>query len=420
MKNKKTKLTSVSPSQPALYHNLDSWACTIRENLPHLSKPQATTLALWSLGLVLAGSCGLSAVALAVATSFSLKDNTARQRLREFYQEASAKRGRSRCQLDVTQSFAPLLGWLLNHWQSRQLALAMDATNLGQRFTVLAVSVVYRGCAIPVAWKVLSSLEKHPWEGEWLRLLQLLRPAIPAQMSVIVLADRGLYAKWLFEPIVRCGWHPFLRINSGGTFRRQGHHQFEPLRSLVPEAGCQWQAKGTAFKTPKAQLVCTLLARLEAGYKEPWLVVTDLEPGCADAAWYGLRSWIEQGFKDSKRGGFHWQRTRMKEPERAARLWLVLAVATLWLMSVGSEAEAESRGSLFAEEMAEVAQKAKKPVTKRRQVSLFRRGWQMILAALINQGRVMVGRFWPEVWPQSEREKVKIIGEQGELPNTYP
>src|SRR5215831_13293142 len=48
---------------------------------------------------------------------------------------------------------------------------------------------------------------------------------------------------------------------------------------------------------------------------------------------------IEQGFKMTKRGGWQWQRTRMCDPHRAARLWLAVAVATLWLLSVGGLAQ---------------------------------------------------------------------------------
>ncbi len=33
--------------------NLDQWRLTIMQHLPHLSKPQATVLALWSVGMVL-------------------------------------------------------------------------------------------------------------------------------------------------------------------------------------------------------------------------------------------------------------------------------------------------------------------------------------------------------------------------------
>jgi hypothetical protein len=86
----------------------------------------------------------------------------------------------------VETCFAPLLGWVVRWWQGTQLALAIDATTVGQRFVVLAVSVVYRGCAIPVAWVVLPAGAKHAWRREWLRLL---RPAIPAGWTVSVLAE---------------------------------------------------------------------------------------------------------------------------------------------------------------------------------------------------------------------------------------
>jgi hypothetical protein len=43
------------------------WADTIQTRLPHLSKPQATVLALWSLGMVLARSCALTAVSAFLA-----------------------------------------------------------------------------------------------------------------------------------------------------------------------------------------------------------------------------------------------------------------------------------------------------------------------------------------------------------------
>ncbi|WP_218963855.1 hypothetical protein [Nostoc linckia] len=37
--------------------------------------------------------------------------------------------------------------------------------------------------------------------------------------QVIVTADRGLYADWLYQLIVDAGWHPFLRVNHQGTYR---------------------------------------------------------------------------------------------------------------------------------------------------------------------------------------------------------
>jgi|GEM_PF-6692700 len=50
-------------------------------------------------------------------------------------------------------------------------------------------------------------------------------------------------------------------------------------------------------------------------------------------------AWCEQGFKRLKRGGWQWQHTRMTDPARVARMWLTLAVATLWTVTLGSQVE---------------------------------------------------------------------------------
>jgi hypothetical protein len=128
------------------------------------------------------------------------KENSVRQQLREFCYEAQAKRGSRRQALVVERCFAPLLAWVLGGWEGNQLAVALDATPLGQRFVVLAISVVYRGCAIPVAWAVLPAGQKQAWRPVWLRLLRCLRAAIPPSQRVIVLADRGLYARSSVSP----------------------------------------------------------------------------------------------------------------------------------------------------------------------------------------------------------------------------
>jgi DDE family transposase len=379
------------------------WTEVVTTHLPHLSKPQARVLALWSLGMVLARSCALSAVSLFLAQGLERKPNTVRQQLREFCYEAHAKRGGPRQEVAVETCFAPLLAWVLSWWEGKQLALAVDATTLGQRFVVLVVSVVYRGCAVPVAWTVIPATEKHAWRGEWLRMLRQVRAAVPRRFFVIVLADRGLYARWLFQRIVRLGWHPLLRINTGGTFRPAASAHYQPLRAFVPTPGSQWVGTGTAFQGPRRRLNCTLLARWDAGYADPWLLVTDLAPSAGEACWYGLRAWIEQGFKITKRGGWQWQRTRMSDPQRAARLWLAVAVATLWLLSVGGLAEETiPAGTLL--ELPATGGPGSRPrrATQLRLVSVFRQGWMTILVALLNHHRLPLGRFVPEPWPRAE------------------
>ncbi len=376
----------------------DQWLRTITTHLPHLSKPQAMVLALWSFGMVLARSCALTAVSQMLAKGMQRKEQTVRQQLRAWYDDARRTRGPKRQELRVETCFAPLLGWVVSWWQGTQLALAIDATSLGQRFVVLAVSVVYRGCAIPVAWVILPAGAKHAWRREWLRLLRLLRPAIPRSWTVIVLADRGLYAPWLFRRITRLGWHPFLRINTGGSFRPAGAACWRPLTTFVPRPGTSWRGAGLAFT--RNQVGCTVLARWEEGYKDPWLILTDLPPEASDAGWYGLRAWIEQGFKITKRAGWQWHRTRMSAPDRAARLWLAVAVATLWLLSVGEAADETIPASTLLDVTALCPSRPRtRRATRLRLVSVFRQGWVALLVALLRQEPLPEGHFVPEPWP---------------------
>jgi hypothetical protein len=105
------------------------------------------------------------------------------------------------------------------------------------------------------------------------------------------------------------------------------------------------------------------------------LILTDLEPEASDAGWYGLRAWIEQGFKITKRAGWQWHRTRMSAPDRAARLWLAIAVATLWLLSVGGEADATIPASTLLDVTVWCPERPRtRRATRLRLVSVFRQG----------------------------------------------
>jgi len=113
-----------------------AWTLVIQAHLPHLSKPHATVLALWSLGMVLARSCALTAVSALLAMWLGRKEPTGRQQWRELCYEATAKRGTARCTLAVEPCCVPLLAGVVGPWEGTQLALALDATTLGTRFTV--------------------------------------------------------------------------------------------------------------------------------------------------------------------------------------------------------------------------------------------------------------------------------------------
>jgi hypothetical protein len=411
---------------------LDQWTDQVRMAFPKLSRPQATVLALYSFGMILAQRCGLSSVVTALVPVLCVGFHTLRSRLQEFSQPATAKSGRQRDQLDVSTCFAPLLAWILQGWQSTHLALALDATSLGDCFTVLSISMVYRGQAIPVAWKVLRANVPHPWKPEWIALLELFSGLVPPGYTVIVMTDRALYARWLYRQIVGLGWHPVMRITKLSKFRRARSKKSIPVTALVPRVGCRWQGRGVAFpKKAERRLECTLMACWAEGCDEPWFLVTDLAPDQAESLWYGMRSWIEGGFKLLKSGGWQWQATRMTDPDRVERLWLVLAVATCYVLAMGGEAdEGMFADATVKEPVSPSAKAASEPPpassgsgkarprrrsasdrdtaprqprrrrtgTKERLVSVFRQGLAVLVSVLI-AGHALPKPSWkPEAW----------------------
>ena len=188
---------------------------------------------------------------------------------------------------------------------------------------------------------------------------------------------------------------------------------FVSLNRFVPQTGTSWCGTGTAFKSPKCRLACTLLARWEEGHKDPWLIITDLPPQSCDPCWYGLRMWIERGFKLTKRGGWQWQATRMTEPERAARLWVVVAVATLWLVSVGKEAEGEVPESAFDPlATALPSQKRQRRATRLRHVAVFHQGLIRLVLAMIDHAPIPFGQFCPEPWPTGSPLTITALSQE--------
>ncbi len=398
---------------------LSQWTDTVSTNIPHLTTPQARVLAWWSYGIALTRCCGRGTVATFLALLLHQKVNTVEQRLYEWCLDAPAKAGSKRQDLDVTPCFVPLLRWIVRLWSSTQLALTVDASSLGDRFVVLAVSLVYRGCAIPVAWTILPAGQKRAWRREWLRMLRLLRPAIPPDWTVLVLADRGLYARCLFQRIVRLGWHPFLRINQGGKFRPAGQAKWYGLRELCGQVGQRWRGRGTAFVTKQCQVECTLVAWWGDGHKEAWYILTDLPPDGCDAQWYALRGWCEQGFKCTKRGGWQWQQTRMTDPARVARLWLAMAVATLWVISVGSELEVGAEDDAVELPDLSTLLGVGAP-TKPRRTRLFRLGWLWLLVqGLRGRALPLPTRLVPEPWPDIPQQLIVSLSLHKRLSYAY-
>ena len=361
----------------------------MQQLFPDLQPHHARDLAHYRFGAALARSCGLVRVVAHLAALLLCSFHALRQRLRELYQPAAVQRGSARATFDDTLCFGPLLRWAAAAQKDCRLVLALDPTCHRDRFRVLGASVLYQGCALPVAWLVQAADQKGSWNAIWKDLLGRLPAALGAGWQVLVLTDRGLESAALFRAIVGLGWHPLMRVKKAGTFRPEGWHKGYAISGFAAALGRRWAGAGLAYPGGEKRS-CTLLAGWEPGHEEAWLLLTDLPPRAAQPAWYAWRMWIEHGFKVGKSGCWQWQKTRMTDPERAARLWAVLAVATLWMMEVGGEGEAPTLPALP------------------RLVSLVQAGLVRLLGALCRGEALPRGRLLQQDWPEGGGEPDQV------------
>jgi hypothetical protein len=236
---------------------------------------------------------------------------------------------------------------------------------------------------------------------------------VPADWLVVVLADRGLYARWLYAAIVRCGWHPFLRLNLGVKVRPVGTESFDWVSRWAPQVGARWKGEVDCFVQKKSRLRCTLLVEWAAGYEHPWVVITDLPAEEANIAWYALRAWIEAGFKDLKRGGWGWHHSKMREASRVERLWLAMAVALVWTVAVGSQADSQCPRSypecLPPTHVARKHTKGSQEQHAARRLSCPVRGRLGLLAALLTAQEVPHLRLVAEPWPERVMPLKRVV-----------
>ena len=90
----------------------------------------------------------------------------------------------------------------------------------------------------------------------------------------------------------------------------------------------------------------------------------------------------------------------MSAADRAARLWLAVAVATLWLLSVGGGADETVPVSTLLDVTALCPERLRtRRATRLRLVSVFRQGWAALMVVLLRHDHLPQDRFMPEPWP---------------------
>ena len=379
----------------------------VQQVLPFLSTSHTRQLSLWVAGVIEAKNGCEAAVVLALEEAAAqagqpVAANTIRQDLRELFRDAETASQWPNRDLDLQRCFPALLAYVLALLQTDELALAIDVTHFQDDLAAIVVSVVYRACAIPVAWTIRGAATPGRWMPLILALLTRLRPVVPERLRVLVLADEGLFSPALLRTVRDWGWVPVLRshLTTEVTLAASGRQCQASV--LVARPGQAWVGRVVLFKTAAAHLRVTLLVLWGVGHEEAWVVVTSAAPREVGLWWYSLRAWIECGFRVLKSMGWEWERTQRRLPMRVAWHWLVLTLATIIALAAGTRAEEAGRQGVPRDRVTR-PMLPPPPATGHRAVSVFTRGCeishrQLVCGQLLRHDWLLQER-WPEPPP---------------------
>jgi hypothetical protein len=305
------------------------WEEEIRRVLDGVGVWQCRALALFSLGIALAKHCGLARVAAVVPGAALVPSST-----RRFERFLASER------LDVPAARSAVAARVLEAGRGQPLWVALDETHQGQtatgaRFGMLALRLLYRERAIPLAWVCYPpGAAPAPFSVLIGRLIREVAAVVPPDARVVLLTDRGLSWPSLLDHCRRVGWSFLCRVQRQ-TRVETADGQVGAIGDLAPRPGTRWRGRGRAFlKAGWRDL--GLVALWRRGDDQPWLLVTDLAPTWVRCAQYRHRMDEEERFRDDKSSGFAWDASRIRDPAHMDRLLLVLQLAACFVLAQGA------------------------------------------------------------------------------------
>jgi hypothetical protein len=293
---------------------------------------RVTALALVSFAVAAAGHCHGGRVAAAAPGPATVASR--RRRVERLLANGG---------LDPRAAMGALAASVLAPWSGRRVVLILDETPGRGRggLCCMRVSAGYRRRAVPLAFACYrAGRAGRPMPSVVRGLLDRVAAALPGGgggCEVTLLADRGLCWPALVDACAARGWHYVLRMQGATRVRLPPDGAERRARDLAPRPGTSWFGERVeVFKKAgwrEANVVAVWERRCREG---PWLLVTDLPASYARCRGYAKRCWCEQSHRDDKSSGFRWGESRVSDPTHAARLLLVLALATLLALSLGT------------------------------------------------------------------------------------
>jgi hypothetical protein len=188
--------------------------------------------------------------------------------------------------------------------------------------------------AFSLAWRALRHRSTQVSFEAYQPVLNQVRAIVPAGQVITLLADRGFVHEQLFHYLRKQQWHFRLRL-PGDTLVHLEARPASPVKDLCPPAGEKRFFHEVSILGAAVGPVHLALACLLDQPDDPWFVVSDEFTDVQTLDEYGLRFDIEESFRDEKSGGYQIQTSELATPEALERLILILAIATLYLTSIG-------------------------------------------------------------------------------------
>ncbi len=245
--------------------------------------------------------------------------------------------------INVQRLYSPLIQLALSSWETEELHLSLDTSMLWSRYCLIRVAVVYRGRAIPVAWRVIEHSSSSVKIAAYKDLLKRAARLMPKGVKVILLGDRGFIDTQLMKLArLELNWHYRIRIKSDFWIWRPGKGWCQVKDFHLGWGQALLLQNVRIHKTNPYGSVNLALAR-EPINGELWYIVSDQSTTLQTVREYGLRFDIEENFLDDKSNGFQLESSEIRNAPALSRLCLVLAIATLYLTAQGTEVVAQGK-----------------------------------------------------------------------------
>ncbi len=242
--------------------------------------------------------------------------------------------------------FMPYAKALVQALSNSPLVLAMDGSIAGRECAALLIGIVYKKRLLPLAWVVRSGKKGHFPEQMHLDLLDLVKPAIPSDAQVILVADGEFDGVNYQRTLNSWGWKYVSRTGKNICLSTEDHEfSFNEMGQAI-EPGEKLVASEVFFSQEEYGPV-TAIAWWRMDCEEPIFLVTNMESHDLASIYYQKRFKIETFFSDQKSRGFYLHKSHLSDPDRLSRLLIAACLAYIWMIYLGQEALRKGWDKLF-------------------------------------------------------------------------